>query len=74
VLTEEPGRALNDPRIASKPVDTVSIETTHPTLFGTEVAPPVIQKGSKPSRSANDPRNARQAPPTEESPQESPGQ
>jgi ribonuclease E len=71
---DEAGRALNDPRTKSKPVEMVSIETGHKELFNTEVAPPVIPKGTKPSRVANDPRSAAKAPPAEAPPQESPGQ
>ncbi len=52
----ESGRANNDPRIAPRSAEEVSIETGHPILFGSDVAPSVVQKQAKPPRSANDPR------------------
>jgi ribonuclease E len=52
----ESGRATNDPRITPKSDEEVSIETGHPVLFGTDVAPAVVQQQAKPPRSANDPR------------------
>jgi ribonuclease E len=61
----ESGRANNDPRIAPKQVQEVSIETAQAELFHEEVAPPVQQSGKKPPRSANDPRGAEAAPETE---------
>ena len=54
-LTPE-GRAINDPRVNSKPVEVVEITTTHPTLFSDEVAPPATSSGRVESRAVNDPR------------------
>ena len=50
------GRACNDPRSEAKPVGVVEITTTHPTLFGDSVAPPVAPSGHVAARSSNDPR------------------
>lgn len=50
------GRACNDPRIEARPVDVVEITTTHPTLFGDSVAPPVAPSGHVAARASNDPR------------------
>jgi ribonuclease E len=56
-ITEE-GRATNDPRVQSKPVTELQIQTAHRPLFSDNVAPPVTQSGIKPPRAANDPRGA----------------
>jgi ribonuclease E len=50
------GRACNDPRIEARPVGVVEITTTHPTLFGDSVAPPVAPSGHIAARASNDPR------------------
>jgi ribonuclease E len=56
-LTEN-GRASNDPRISSRPVAQLDIQTRHLSLFNQEVAPPVQSTRAKPARAANDPRGA----------------
>jgi len=52
----ESGRALNDPRIAPKSVETVVTETGHPEFFSDEIAPPAALGRSRSSRATNDPR------------------
>ncbi len=54
-LTAE-GRALNDPRVAAKPVDNLVVNTAHPVLFKDYVAPPAVHSGRVAPRAANDPR------------------
>ncbi|MFV8817318.1 ribonuclease E [Haliea sp. E17] len=50
------GRAVNDPRVAAKPIDNLLIDTAYPTLFGDYVAPPAAHSGRVVARAANDPR------------------
>jgi len=52
----ESGRALNDPRIAPKSVETVVTETGHPEFFSDDIAPPAALGRSRSSRATNDPR------------------
>jgi ribonuclease E len=66
----ESGRAWNDPRIESKPVAAVDIETAYPEFFRGDIAPPVIQSRPQPARAINDPRGQAAAGGTEESGQE----
>ncbi|MEM1114510.1 MAG: ribonuclease E [Pseudomonadota bacterium] len=54
-LTED-GRAINDPRIAPKPVAEIAIETRHPALFKSDVEPPAASSGRVAPRASNDPR------------------
>jgi len=53
------GRACNDPRVDARPVGELEIATTHPSLFGTAVAPPAQPSGRTVPRSSNDPRGPR---------------
>ena len=55
------GRALNDPRIAPKPVTDTSVSTELGELFATPEAPPVTVVRQEVSRSSNDPRGPRAA-------------
>jgi ribonuclease E len=50
------GRAVNDPRVAAKPVSEVAITTNHPKLFKDTVAPAVVPSGRIAPRASNDPR------------------
>jgi ribonuclease E len=50
------GRAVNDPRVAPRPVGEVAITTQHPVLFTGNVAPPVTGSGRIAPRASNDPR------------------
>jgi ribonuclease E len=52
----ESGRAWNDPRIEPKPVAEVVVQTSYPTLFGADIAPPASQTRMPGPRAANDPR------------------
>jgi len=54
------GRAVNDPRVQAQPVGRVDITTTHPELFGADVAPPVSPPERVTPRAANDPRGRRE--------------
>jgi ribonuclease E len=56
----EQGLAINDPRVEAQPVGVVEIVTTHPALFGDEVAPPVAPSAKVVTRSSNDPRGPAQ--------------
>jgi ribonuclease E len=53
------GRAMNDPRIAARPVGVVEIATSHKPLFGAIVAPAAKHSGRVVPRASNDPRGAR---------------
>jgi ribonuclease E len=53
------GRAVNDPRIAARPVSVVEIITSHKPLFGSIVAPAAQHSGRVVPRASNDPRGAR---------------
>jgi ribonuclease E len=55
------GRALNDPRIAPKPVTDTSVSTELGELFATPEAPPVTVVQQEVSRASNDPRGPRAA-------------
>jgi ribonuclease E len=50
------GRAINDPRVQAKPVESVEVETTHGAIFSDKAAPPVAASGAVAPRAANDPR------------------
>ncbi len=54
-LTDD-GRAVNDPRVAPKPVGEVQVQTTPVVLFKDTVAPPVVPSGRVVPRASNDPR------------------
>ena len=55
------GRAVNDPRIAPKPVTDTSVSTELGELFATPEAPPVTVVQQDVSRASNDPRGPRAA-------------
>ena len=57
----EAGRAVNDPRIAPKPVMGTSVSTELGELFATPEAPPVTVVQQDVSRASNDPRGPRAA-------------
>lgn len=57
----EAGRAVNDPRIAPKPVTDTSVSTELGELFATPEAPPVTVVQQEVSRASNDPRGPRAA-------------
>ncbi len=64
-LTED-GRAINDPRVAPRPVDVVEITTTHHRMFSDTVAPPAGSSHRIVPRASNDPRGPLpEAPPAE---------
>ncbi|MEP4147774.1 MAG: ribonuclease E [Halioglobus sp.] len=50
------GRAINDPRVDARPVDSVEIATAQITLFKDEVAPAAEHSGRVAPRASNDPR------------------
>ena len=50
------GRACNDPRVESKPIIELNIETSHTPLFGASVAPPAKGSETNAARAGNDPR------------------
>ena len=50
------GRALNDPRVKARPVESLEITTAHPVLFSEVVAPPVAPTTQPKPRAVNDPR------------------
>jgi ribonuclease E len=61
-LTDD-GHAINDPRVAPKPVEVVEITTTHHQLFGDSIAAPAQSSDRVEPRADNDPRGPRpQAP------------
>jgi len=55
------GRAVNDPRIAPKPVEETSVSTEMAELFATPEAPPVTVVQQDVPRASNDPRGPRAA-------------
>jgi len=55
----QPGRAVNDPRVAPAPVTEVRIETAHMTLFSDTPAPAVEPPARNVPRTSNDPRGPR---------------
>jgi hypothetical protein len=57
----EAGRAVNDPRVAPKPVTQTSVSTELGELFATPEAPPVAVVEQDVQRSSNDPRGPRAA-------------
>ena len=57
----EAGRAVNDPRIAPKPVTETSVSTELGELFATPEAPPVTVAQQDLARASNDPRGPRAA-------------
>ena len=57
----EAGRAVNDPRIAPKPVTDTSVRTELGELFATPEAQPVTVVQQDVSRPSNDPRGPRAA-------------
>ena len=57
----EAGRALNDPRVAPKPVTETSVSTELGELFATPEAPPVMVVQQDVPRPSNDPRGPRAA-------------
>ena len=58
-ITSE-GRAVNDPRVESRPVGAIDIATKEITLFSDTVAAAVVPSGKLAPRVANDPRGAAQ--------------
>ena len=50
------GRACNDPRVESKPIREINIETSHTPLFGASVAPSAQGSETNVPRAENDPR------------------
>ena len=52
----EAGRAVNDPRVAPKPVTQTSVSTELGELFATSEAPPVEVVQQDVPRASNDPR------------------
>lgn len=58
IISKPAGRATNDPRLAPKAIDSVTIATAHIDNSDKEPAPAVTQNTStpKPSRVHNDPR------------------
>ncbi|PLW68923.1 ribonuclease E [Pseudohalioglobus lutimaris] len=50
------GRAVNDPRVEPRPVQSVEISTQHIPLFGDSVAPPATCSKRTEPRAKNDPR------------------
>ncbi len=58
-ITSE-GRAVNDPRVESRPVGSIDIETKEITLFSDTVAAAVVPSGKLAPRAANDPRGVTQ--------------
>jgi len=57
----EAGRAVNDPRIAPKPVTETCVSTELDELFATPEAPPVTVAQQDVARASNDPRGPRAA-------------
>ena len=57
----EAGRAVNDPRVAPKPVTETSVNTELGELFATPEAPPVMVVQQDVARASNDPRGPRLA-------------
>ena len=57
----EAGRAVNDPRVAPKPVTETAVSTELGELFATPEAPPVTVVQQDVSRASNDPRGPRAA-------------
>ena len=57
----EAGRAVNDPRVAPKPVTETSVNTELGELFATPEAPPVMVVQQDVARASNDPRGPRVA-------------
>ena len=57
----EAGRAVNDPRVAPKPVTGTAVSTELGELFATPEAPPVTVVQQDVSRASNDPRGPRAA-------------
>ncbi len=53
---DENGRAVNDPRIAAKPVIDVNVHTERRQLFSAQEAPPVSIMSQDVPRASNDPR------------------
>ncbi len=50
------GRAVNDPRVESRPIGTIDIATKEITLFSDTVADAVVPSGKPAPRATNDPR------------------
>ena len=57
----EAGRAVNDPRVAPKPVTETAVSTELGELFATPEAPPVTIMQQDVPRASNDPRGPRAA-------------
>ncbi len=57
-LTDQ-GRAINDPRVAAKPVTEISVRTEQRPLFPVEQAPALTMVPSDVPRASNDPRGPR---------------
>jgi ribonuclease E len=53
------GRAINDPRVASKPVGDIDVQTAIGAVFGVESFPDAIHEVSDAPRAVNDPRGPR---------------
>ena len=53
---DENGRAVNDPRVAAKPVVDVNVHTERRQLFSAQEAPPVSIMSQDVPRASNDPR------------------
>lgn len=58
-ITSE-GRAVNDPRVDSRPVGSIEIQTQEISLFSDTVAAAVVPSGKLAPRAANDPRGVAQ--------------
>ncbi|MBT6181001.1 MAG: hypothetical protein HOI00_03560, partial [Halieaceae bacterium] len=53
------GRAVNDPRVAAKPVGDIDVQTALGSVFGAESFPDAIQVLTDAPRAVNDPRGPR---------------
>jgi ribonuclease E len=60
------GRAVNDPRVQARPVESLEIITAQRQLFSDDVAPPVKASDAVRPRAVNDPRGPLTAPQTEQ--------
>jgi ribonuclease E len=65
----EQGRAVNDPRVAPKPVADVSVATAHAVLFSASAAPSVTMMSRDVPRASNDPRGQKAVNNTTETPE-----
>jgi len=65
----EQGRAVNDPRVAPKPVADVNVATAHAVLFSASAAPSVTMMSWDVPRASNDPRGQKAVNNTAETPE-----